>query len=60
MFGMEQRSFKGKSYELLLLFCQRMASILQYCHGFFGLKITIYLFDHVIVLAAGEIDKANQ
>jgi hypothetical protein len=32
----------------------------QYCHGFFGLKITRYLFDHVIVLAAGEIDKANQ
>jgi hypothetical protein len=33
MFGMEQRSFKGKSYELLLLFFQRMASLLKYCHG---------------------------
>jgi hypothetical protein len=29
MFGMEQRSFKGKSYELLLLFFQRMASLLK-------------------------------
>jgi len=55
MFGMEQRSFKGKSFELLLLFFQRMASLLKYCHGFFGLnhkKIFIWSCMHVIVLAA--------